>query len=134
VNQKYFTPDIDAFAQAFSFDLTSVCQPIETTSIHVLRGMLKSENEDDVLRRFDLGYIPRKYHMVFLYFLRMNSNINALHCRNMCLKADIVRQLLSDFKNLREFTLSFEYKRDKRKEASGLIKTILLNWNHIEYL
>jgi hypothetical protein len=45
--------------------------------------------------------------MVFLFFLRMNQNINALHAKNINLKADVIRYLLKDFVNLREFTLTF---------------------------
>ena len=106
-NHKYFQPDIDTFAEAFAFDHTSVCEPITDTSISILRGMVKSEDSEDCLRRFDLGYIPKKYHMVFLYFLRLNTNVHALHARDVCLKADVVRQVLTDFKNLKEFTLTF---------------------------
>jgi hypothetical protein len=90
-DSKYYKPDIDSFAQAFQYDQTSVCEPIENTSISILRGMMKTERADDVLQRFDLGYIPRKYHMIFLYFLRLNPHIHALHARNVSLKADVVR-------------------------------------------
>lgn len=98
--------------------MTSLCEPIEEAKIDTLRGMVKSECSKEVLTRFDLGYVPKKYHMIFLYFLRLNQQIYALHARDICLKADIVRQVLSDFQNLKEFTLSFFNKRDKRKEAS----------------
>ena len=96
--------------------------------------MLKTERADDTLQRFDLGYIPRKYHMVFLYFLRLNPHVHALHARNISLKADVVRQLLQDFKNLKEFTLQFFNKTDKRKEASTLVQSVLKNWFQVEYI
>ena len=98
--------------------------------------MVKSEDgrgDSDVLKRFDLGYIGRKYHMIFLYFLRLNQHIHALHARDVCLKTDVVRQVLQDFKNLNEFTLSFYQKPDKRKEASSLVQSILQNWHKLEY-
>jgi hypothetical protein len=70
--------------------------------------MLKSEDEDgSYLGKFDLGYIPQKLHMIFLFFLRMNPNIRSLHARNINLKSDVIRYLMKDFINLREFTLSF---------------------------
>ena len=92
VHAKYLEPDIDSFAKAFAFDMTSVCEPINDSTVETLRGQLKSEG--DILSRFDLGYIPKKYHMIFLYFLRLNPSIQALHARDVCLKADVVRQVL----------------------------------------
>ena len=59
------------------------------------------------LGKFDLGYIPQKLHMIFLFFLRLNSHVKSLHARNINLKADVIRYLMKDFVNLREFTLSF---------------------------
>ncbi len=59
------------------------------------------------LGKFDLGYIPQKLHMIFLFFLRMNRHVKSLHARNINLKADVIRYLMKDFVNLREFTLSF---------------------------
>ena len=70
--------------------------------------MVKNEDEDcGYLGKFDLGYIPQKLHMIFLFFLRMNPNMRSLHARNINLKADVIRYLMKDFVNLREFTLSF---------------------------
>ena len=37
----------------------------------------------------------------------MNRHIKALHVRNINLKSDVIRYLLTDFVNLSEFTLSF---------------------------
>jgi len=45
--------------------------------------------------------------MIFLFFLRMNRHVKALHARNINLKSDVIRYLLKDFTNLQEFTLSF---------------------------
>ena len=45
--------------------------------------------------------------MIFLFFLRMNKHVRALHARNINLKSDVIRYLLTDFVDLREFTLSF---------------------------
>ena len=70
--------------------------------------MIKDEEmKGDFLERFDLGVVPKKLHMVLLFFLRMNQHITALHAKNINLKADIIRYLLKDFVNLKEFTLSF---------------------------
>ena len=70
--------------------------------------MVKDEElKGKFMTKFDLGYVPKKMHMIFLYFLRMNQNITALHAKNINLKADVIRYLLKDFVNLKEFTLSF---------------------------
>lgn len=70
--------------------------------------MVKDEElKGKFMTKFDLGYVPKKMHMIFLYFLRMNHNITALHAKNINLKADVIRYLLKDFVNLKEFTLSF---------------------------
>ena len=45
--------------------------------------------------------------MIFLFFLRTNKHIKSLHARNINLKSDVIRILMKDFVNLREFTLSF---------------------------
>ena len=70
--------------------------------------MIKQEHEEgDFLGKFDLGYVPQKLHMIFLFFLRLNPSMRSLHARNINLKADVIRYLMKDFVNLKEFTLSF---------------------------
>jgi len=70
--------------------------------------MVKDEElKGSYLTRFDLGFVPKKLHMVFLFFLRMNQHITALHAKDINLKADVIKYLLKDFVNLKEFTLSF---------------------------
>lgn len=116
--------------------------------------MVKDEElKGKFMTKFDLGYVPKKMHMIFLYFLRMNQNITALHAKNINLKADVIRYLLKDFVNLKEFTLSFAdgqpsivgggygdiqstrmYASTKRREIGSLIVSILNFWQHIEYL
>jgi hypothetical protein len=115
--------------------------------------MVKAEYEDgSVLGKFDLGYIPAKLHMVFLYFLRMNHNMRSLHARNINLKSDVIKYLMKDFTNLREFTLSFGQPQKcvvgggwsnvhsklhlstKRREISSLFQAILSHWQSVEYV
>lgn len=106
---KYMEKDINSFAEAFADEHTCICEPFSSSVISTLKGMMKSESEDDgtTLGKFDLGYIPAKLHMIFLYFLRMNSSMRSLHARNINLKSDVIKYLMKDFTNLREFTLSF---------------------------
>ena len=90
--------------------------------------------------------------MIFLFFLRMNTHVRSLHARNINLKSDVIRYLMQDFINLREFTLSFSegqslivggghgdvHKRQKhaikRREVGALLVAILDSWRHIEFL
>ena len=151
---KFFEKDIDHFSAALAQEYTSTCEPITAAKVSTLRGMIKDQQlRGDFLERFDLGYVPKRLHMVFLFFLRMNQHISALHAKNINLKADVIRYLLKDFVNLREFTLSFAdgtpsvvgggysdimnsrmYNSTKRREIGSLIVSILNYWQHIEYI
>lgn len=151
---KYFEKDLDTFSEALAQEYTTVCPPFMDSKISSLKGMVKDEElKGKFLTRFDLGFVPKKLHMVFLFFLRLNQHINALHAKNINLKADVIRYLLKDFINLKEFTLSFAegtqsvvgggygdiantrmYASTKRKEIGSLIVSILSYWKHIEYL
>ena len=105
---KYQQRGVDAFAQALSDEHTSVCEPFSSQLISTLKGMVKAEDHQGMfLGKFDLGYIPQKLHMIFLFFLRINRHVRSLHARNINLKADVIRYLMKDFVNLKEFTLSF---------------------------
>ena len=82
----------------------------------------------------------------------MNKHIKALHCRNINLKSDVIRYLLTDFVNLKEFTLSFAEGQScvvggghsdvgrkqkhsiKRREIGALLAAILDNWTKIEFI
>lgn len=77
-----------------------------------------SENS---LTKFDLGYVPSKLHIIFLYFLRTNKNISALHCREINLKADLIKNLLREFIKVKEFTLSFSEQDSKKRDIGTLI-------------
>jgi hypothetical protein len=59
-----------------------------------------------------------KYHSIFLFFLRMNLHVKALHCRGINLKTDLIRTLLKDFTGLKEFTLSFANLDSKKREIA----------------
>jgi hypothetical protein len=113
--------------------------------------MVKDEElKGSFLTRFDLGFVPKKLHMIFLFFLRMNQHISTLSAKNINLKADVIKYLLKDFTNLKEFALSFAdgapsivgggygniqnsrmYHSTKRREIGSLIVSILNNWKHI---
>ena len=75
-----------------------------------------------------------KYHAIFLYFLRMNQYIDSLHCRGINLKGDLIKNLLKDFINLREFSLSFADTSQKKREIGSLIQAIMTQWKQIEFL
>jgi hypothetical protein len=82
----------------------------------------------------------------------MNPNIRSLHARNINLKSDVIRYLMKDFTNLREFTLSFGQPQKqvvgggwsnvhtrmhlstKRREISSLLQAMLSHWKVIEYV
>ena len=90
--------------------------------------------------------------MIFLFFLRTNKHIKSLHARNINLKSDVIRILMKDFVNLREFTLSFAEGQSyvvgggysdvhnqqrhsiKRREVGSLLVSILDGWKQIEFL
>ena len=145
---KYYERSIDTFAEMLSAEHRSVCEPFDSQLISTLQGMVKSEaNKGQFLEKFDLGCIPQKLHMIFLFFLRMNKYVKSLHARNINLKPDVIRYLLKDFVNLREFTLSFSvglsnvvgggysevHKRQrqtlKRREIGQLMTSILDDWH-----
>jgi hypothetical protein len=105
---KYFEKDIEQFSEALAQEQTTVCEPINKAKIATMRGLVKDEElRESFLTKFDLGFVPKKLHMICLFFLRMNQNITALHCKQVDLKADVIRYLLKDFVNLKEFTLQF---------------------------
>jgi len=79
--------------------------------------------------------------------------VTALHAKNINLKSDVIKYLLKDFANVKEFTLSFAqsgmsvvgggygevlnskmFASSKRKEIGGLLVSILNYWKNIEYL
>jgi|LauGreDrversion4_2_1035121.scaffolds.fasta_scaffold241625_2 hypothetical protein len=80
---------------------------------------------------FDLGFIPRKYHIIFLFFLRMNRRIQALHCRGVNLKSDLIKNLLRDFVQLKEFTLAFSRAETKKRDVGPLAVVVLSSWKQL---
>jgi hypothetical protein len=77
---------------------------------------------EEALTKFDLSYVPMKYH------------INSLHCRGINLKGDLIKNLLKDFVNLKEFSLSFANTSSKKRELGSLIQAILNSWKNISFL
>lgn len=90
---------------------TTLCEPFDHITINELKGLLKEDVKtqppEQLMARFDLGYVPRKYHIIFLFFLRLNQQITTLHCSGINIKSDLIQNLLRDFVHLKEFTLSF---------------------------
>jgi hypothetical protein len=142
------------FTEALAQEFTTICEPISRAKISTLRGMVKDEElKESFLTRFDLGFVPKRLHMVCLFLLRMNPHITALHAKNINLKADVIKYLMKDFTNLKEFTLSFAngtpnvvgggygdiqgtrmYTSTKRREIGSLIVSILNYWRNVEYV
>ncbi|CDW75705.1 UNKNOWN [Stylonychia lemnae] len=131
---KYFENNINNYAQAVTKMYTKYCDPFDQVLLSSLKGIVKEEIGSEFINRFDLGYIPKKYHMILLFFLRMNQRISTLHARGVNLKADLIKNLLKDFVNLREFTLSFSESESKKREIGALIQSILNNWQQVEFL
>jgi hypothetical protein len=46
----------------------------------------------------------------------------------------LIKNLLKDFSNLKEFTLSFTGIGNKKREIGNLIQAILSSWKRIEFL
>jgi hypothetical protein len=94
--------------------------------LNQLKGVIKEGTlSEETLTKFDLSYIPMKYHAIFLYFLRMNQYIDSLHCRGINLKGDLIKNLIKDFVHLREFSLSFADTSQKKREIGSLIQAIM---------
>lgn len=83
---------------------------------------------------FDLGYIPRKYHIIFLFYLRMNRHLTSLQCRGINLKADLIRNLLRDFVHLIEFTLTFSRAETKKRDIGPLSGAVLTQWKEVSVI
>jgi len=108
-------------------------EPQPIVDIDVLKGVCKSPN-DPFIDKFDLSYVYRRYHLIFLYFLRQNSAIESLIARGVNLKGELIKSSLKDFVNLRELFLSFTTAERKKRELSSLIRQILQNWQQIKFV
>ena len=54
----------------------------------------------EVIKEFDLSFVPAKLHIIFLFFLRMNKRLSSVKATNINLKSDMIRYLMKDFVHL----------------------------------